>query len=461
MVGQYRKGQKLPRKIQVPAEQIPGVPGFPRQDDGKERPGTIRQILPQPRHLIFPAPIVLDMKPARPAHTAVRKAVVPPFFPARPSRADTFTESVIREMTRLSLRHNAINLAQGFPDFPCPAELKTAACTAVNEDYNQYAITWGAKDLRTELAKRVKHYNGMDYDPETEITVTCGSTEAMMVSMLAVIQPGDEVIVPEPFYENYGPDTRISGAVPRYIHLENDFSINEEAWKAAFTRKSRAIIINTPNNPTGKVFSKKELRFIADLCIDHNMVAITDEIYEHILYDGKKHVSIGALDGMRDRTITIGSFSKTYSVTGWRVGYTLAGQEITARIRKIHDFLTVGAPAPLQQACVAALRLPESYYRELAQDYDRKRKILYNGLRTAGFSCELPEGAYYIFTDIAESGMSDVDFARHLVETAGVAAVPGSSFYHEGGETKLRFTFSKKDETLHEACRRLKKTGLR
>ena len=400
------------------------------------------------------------MKPARPTPAAVRKAVVPPYFPARPSRADTFTESVIREMTRLSLRHNAINLAQGFPDFPCPAELKAAACTAVNEDYNQYAITWGVKDLREGLAKRVKYYNGMDYNPETEITVTCGSTEAMMASMLAVIQPGDEVIVPEPFYENYGPDTRISGAVPRYVHLEDNFSIDEESWKAAFTKKSRAIIINTPNNPTGKVFSKKELRFIADLCIDHNMVAITDEIYEHILYDGKKHVSIGALDGMRDRTITIGSFSKTYSVTGWRVGYTLAGQEITARLRKIHDFLTVGAPAPLQQACIAALRLPESYYHELAQDYDRKRKILYNGLRTAGFSCELPEGAYYIFTDIAESGMSDVDFARHLVETAGVAAVPGSSFYHEGGETKLRFTFSKKDETLHEACRRLAKTGL-
>ena len=400
------------------------------------------------------------MRPARPAHTAVGKTVATPFFPARPSRADTFTESVIREMTRLSLRHNAINLAQGFPDFPCPPELKTAACDAVNEDYNQYAITWGAKDLRDALAARVKHYNGMAFDPEAEITVTCGSTEAMMASMLAVIQPGDEVIVPEPFYENYGPDAQISGAVPRYVHLEDDFSLSEEAWKAAFTRKSRAIIINTPNNPTGKVFSKKELRFIADLCIDHNMVAITDEIYEHILYDGKKHVSIGALDGMRDRTITIGSFSKTYSVTGWRVGYALAGKEITARLRKIHDFLTVGAPAPLQQACVAALRLPESYYRELAQDYDRKRKILYNGLKNAGFSCELPEGAYYIFTDIAEFGMTDIAFARNLVETAGVAAVPGSSFYHEGGETKLRFTFSKKDETLHEACRRLEKVRI-
>lgn len=399
------------------------------------------------------------MKPAKTDRVPSPHGTPRPFFPARPSRADTFTESVIREMTRLSLQHNAINLAQGFPDFPCPAELKTAACTAINEDYNQYAITWGAQDLRAALAARVKQYNGMDFDPEAEITVTCGSTEAMMASMLAVIQQGDEVIVPEPFYENYGPDAEISGAVPRYVRLEDDFSIDEEAWKAAFTKKSRAIILNTPNNPTGKVFSRAELQFIADLCTDHNMVAITDEIYEHILYDGKKHISIGSLSGMRDRTITIGSFSKTYSVTGWRVGYALAGKEITSRLRKIHDFLTVGAPAPLQHACVAALRLPESYYRELALDYDRKRKILYNGLRKAGFSCTLPEGAYYIFTDIAEYGMNDVEFARRLVETAGVAAVPGSSFYHEGGETKLRFTFSKKDETLHEACRRLEKAG--
>jgi aspartate/methionine/tyrosine aminotransferase len=401
------------------------------------------------------------MKNARTGlRSPARKAATIPFFPTRPSRADTFTESVIREMTRLALQHNAINLAQGFPDFPCPAELKTAACAAVSEDYNQYAITWGAKNLREALAARVKHYNGIGVDPEAEITVTCGSTEAMMASMLATIQPGDEVIVPEPFYENYGPDTQISGAVPRYVRLEDDFSIDEEAWKAAFTKKSRAIILNTPNNPTGKVFNKKELRFIADLCIDHNMVAITDEIYEHILYDGKKHVSIGALDGMRDRTVTIGSFSKTYSVTGWRVGYALAGKEITARLRKIHDFLTVGAPAPLHQACIAALQLPASYYRDLARDYDRKRKILYNGLRKAGFTCQLPEGAYYIFTDIAEFGMTDIAFARRLVEKAGVAAVPGSSFYHEGGETKLRFTFSKKDETLVEACRRLETAGL-
>jgi aspartate/methionine/tyrosine aminotransferase len=381
------------------------------------------------------------------------------FFSTHPSRADNFSESVIREMTRLSLKHNAINLAQGFPDFPCPDELKTAACEAVNEDFNQYAITWGAQDLREALAARVGQFNGITFDPQTEITVTCGSTEAMMASILAIIQPGDEVIVPEPFYENYGPDAQISGAVPRYVQLGDDFSINEEAWKSAFNTKTRAIIVNTPNNPTGKVFSRQELAFIADLCIDHNVIAITDEIYEHILYDGRRHLSIGSLDGMHDRTITIGSFSKTYSVTGWRVGYALAGTEITARLRKIHDFLTVGAPAPLQRACVAALRLPESYYHELAREYDRKRKILFKGLRNAGFACQLPEGAYYIFTDIAGFGMTDTDFARHLVEKAGVAAVPGSSFYHEGGETKLRFTFSKKDETLVEACRRLEMLG--
>jgi aspartate/methionine/tyrosine aminotransferase len=377
------------------------------------------------------------------------------FFSTHSSRADLFTESVIREMTRLSLKYDAINLAQGFPDFSCPNELKTAACEAVLDDINQYAITWGARDLREALAERVKLYNGMIFDPDSEITVTCGSTEAMMASMLAIIQPGDEVVVPEPFYENYGPDAQISGAVPRFVPLLDDFSIDEEAWKSVFTEKTRAIILNTPNNPTGKVFSKKELRFIADLCTEYNVVAITDEIYEHILYDGKRHVSIGSLDGMQDRTITIGSFSKTYSVTGWRVGYALACAEITGRIRKIHDFLTVGAPAPLQRACVSALMLPENYYRDLAAMYDRKRQILFKGLQQAGFKCQLPEGAYYIFTNVAHFGMTDTDFARFLVEKIGVAAVPGTSFYHKGGQNMLRFTFSKKDETLVEACHRL------
>ena len=374
------------------------------------------------------------------------------------SRADAFTESVIREMTRLALSHKAINLAQGFPDFPCPDELKKAACDAINGDYNQYAITWGAQDLRQAIAKKVKSYNGINADPETEITVACGSTEAMMASMIALTNPGDEVIVPEPFYENYGPDAVISGAVPRYVPL-GDGALDEEAWKTAFSKKTRAVIINTSNNPTGKIFSANELQFVADLCTEYDVIAITDEIYEHILYDGHRHVSIGSLPGMEDRTTTINSLSKTYSVTGWRVGYTIADARLTARIRKIHDFLTVGAPAPLQHAAVAALGLPATYYDELARDYDRRRRILYDGLKKAGFSCRLPEGAYYIFTDISGFGMSDVAFARHLIESVGVAAVPGSSFCHEGGETKLRFTFSKKEETLREACRRLENLG--
>ncbi len=282
------------------------------------------------------------MIPVNPGPTSSTPPSHDGFFSRHPSRADHFTESVIREMTRLSLKYNAINLAQGFPDFSCPTELKDAACDAVQEDINQYAITWGAQDLREELSARVKEYNGMTFHPDTEITVTCGSTEAMMASMLAIIQPGDEVVVPEPFYENYGPDAQISGAVPRFVPLHDDFSLDEEAWKSAFTKKTRAIIINSPNNPTGKVFSKSELTFIAELCNDYDVVAITDEIYEHILYDGKKHISLGSIEGMQDRTITIGSFSKTYSVTGWRVGYALADARITERIRKIHDFLTVG-----------------------------------------------------------------------------------------------------------------------
>lgn len=376
------------------------------------------------------------------------------------SRAAGFTESVIREMTRLALRHNAINLAQGFPDFPAPAALKQAACAAIHADYNQYAITWGAKELRDELARKVLSYNGMDFDPETEITVTCGSTEAMLACMLAFVNKGDEAVVFEPFYENYGPDAEISGATPRFVRLTDDLKIDEDGLKAAFSKKTRVVVINTPNNPTGKVFTRAELRAIADLCVDYDALALSDEIYEHILYDGRRHVSLGSLPGMEDRTVTIGSFSKTYSVTGWRVGYALADKELTAPIRKIHDFLTVGAPAPLQQACTAALRLDASYYQGLADEYDRKRKLLYAGLKGAGFRCELPEGAYYILTDISGFGKPDVEFARHLIEQIGVAAVPGSSFYKGGGHDKLRFTFSKKDSTLEEACRRLSKLAL-
>ncbi|MCX9024816.1 MAG: aminotransferase class I/II-fold pyridoxal phosphate-dependent enzyme [Candidatus Methanoperedens sp.] len=372
-------------------------------------------------------------------------------------RVDHFVESVIRDMTRLSIKHNAINLAQGFPDFPAPLELKRAAASAIMEDYNQYSITWGAKDLRDEISRKARRYNHIETDPESEVTVTCGATEAMMASMLAIINEGDEVVVFEPFYENYGPDAAVSGAVPRFVPLNDDNSIDEDSLSSAFNKKTRALILNTPNNPCGKVFTKSELKMIADLCVEHDVVVVTDEIYEYILYDNKKHVSIGSLDGMRDRTITISGFSKTYSVTGWRIGYALAEKNLTSAIRKVHDFLTVGAPAPLQHACATALKFPDSYYEELANMYDAKRKLLYNALIKAGFKCKMPDGAYYILADIPGGiDMDDMAFAKHMVSKVGVAAVPGSSFYRsEAGKHKLRFTFSKKDETLMEAARRL------
>jgi len=372
-------------------------------------------------------------------------------------RTGYFIESVIRDMTRLSLKHNAINLAQGFPVFPAPLELKQAAASAIMEDYNQYSITWGAKDLRDEISRKAQQYNHIEANPESEITLTCGSTEAMMASMLALINEGDEAVIFEPFYENYGPDAAVSGAVPRFVPLNDDNSIDEDALASAFNRKTRVIILNTPNNHCGKVFTKGELKMIADLCVDNDVIAVTDEIYEYILYDNKKHVSIGSLDDMKDRTITISGFSKTYSVTGWRIGYALAEKNITSAIRKVHDFLTVGAPAPLQHACVKALRFPDSYYKELVQMYDGKRKMLYNALIKAGFNCRMPEGAYYILADIPEGiDMEDMEFAKYMVSEVGVASVPGSSFYKsEKGKHKLRFTFSKKDETLIEAAQRL------
>ncbi len=362
-------------------------------------------------------------------------------------------------MTRLSLKHNAVNLAQGFPDFPAPPLLKQAAASAIMGDYNQYSITWGAKDLRDEISRKAYEYNHIEADPENEITITCGSTEGMMASMLALINEGDEAVIFEPFYENYGPDAAVSGAVPRFVPFSEDNGIDEEALVSAFNKHTRIIILNTPNNPCGKVFTKGELKLIADLCVDHDVVAVTDEIYEYILYDNKKHTSIASLDDMRDRTITISGFSKTYSVTGWRIGYALAEKNLTSGIRKVHDFLTVGAPAPLQHACVTALRFPHSYYEELVQMYNEKRKFLYKALINAGFRCIMPEGAYYILADIPEGiTMDDMTFARYMVSKIGVAAVPGSSFYRsEKGKHKLRFTFSKRDETLKEAALRLEK----
>ncbi|HEY2383112.1 MAG TPA: aminotransferase class I/II-fold pyridoxal phosphate-dependent enzyme [Terriglobia bacterium] len=375
------------------------------------------------------------------------------------SKAALFTESVIREMTRLAMEHDAINLSQGYPDFAAPEILKRAAADAIFADVNQYAITWGAKSFRDALVEKTKRFLGIDIDPEREITVSCGSTEAMIDVLLAVINPGDEVIVFEPFYENYGPDAIISGATPRYVQLRRpDWSFDEKELAAAFNNKTKAIIINTPNNPTGKVFSREELKVIADLCQKWDVLAITDEIYEHIIYDGAKHISPITLDGMRERTIVINGMSKTFSVTGWRVGYIISPPGISGAIRKMHDFMTVGAPAPLQEAGAVALRLPDSYFSELAAHYVKRRDRVMKMLEQAGLNPMLPKGAYYIMCDIGSWGYpNDVEFSRFLVRDVGVATVPGSSFFSDprAGKDIIRFTFCKKEETLRAAEERL------
>jgi aspartate/methionine/tyrosine aminotransferase len=372
-----------------------------------------------------------------------------------------FTESVIREMTRLALLYEAVNLAQGFPDFPAPAEIKQAAIQAIQEDINQYGITWGSKKLRNAIAEKLKRLTGLEIDAETEVTVCCGSTESMIASLLATINPGDEVIVFEPFYENYGPDAILSGAKRRYVKLRPpDWTFDPEELQQAFNSNTKAIIINTPNNPTGKVFQLDELKLIARFCQQWDCLAITDEIYDHILYDGAQHVRLMTLEGMRDRTVTINSLSKTFSVTGWRVGYVVASPELTNAVRKVHDFLTVGAAAPLQEAGALALRFADDYYQSLSSRYAERRHHLLRYLTDAGFYCYKPQGAYYIMTDIREFGFAnDVEFAQFLVRKIGVAAVPGSSFYCDpkDGEQQIRFCFCKKDQTLVEAGRRLQK----
>jgi aminotransferase len=379
--------------------------------------------------------------------------------PRLSSKAAQFTESVIREMTRLALKHGAVNLSQGFPDFPAPAEIKRAAQDAISADINQYAITWGAKSLRNAIAEKFERTQGLAVDPEREITVCCGSTEAMMSSMLAIINPGDEVVVFEPFYENYGPDAILSGATPRFVKLRApDWSFDPDDLAAAFGPSTKAIILNTPNNPTGKVFEGAEFECIRDLCVKWNAFAVTDEIYEHMLYDSAQHISMATIDGMRDRTITINALSKSYSVTGWRVGWTIAPPEVTSAIRKVHDFLTVGAAAPLQEAGAAALKFPQEYYESLATEYAARRERLLGILTSAGFKCFKPRGAYYIMTDISAFGFpDDVTFARHLVTEIGVAAVPGSSFYRNpaDGKNHLRFTFCKTEKTFQAAAERL------
>jgi aminotransferase len=380
-------------------------------------------------------------------------------------KAGRFTESVIREMTREALKHGAVNLSQGFPDFPAPADIKRAAAEAIAADINQYAITWGAKDFRDAIAEKTRRYLGLDIDPETELTVTCGSTEGMIAAMMATVDPGEEVVVFEPFYENYAPDAILSGATPRYVPLRApDWTFDREELRAAFGDRTKAVILCNPNNPTGKVFTRDELEFIAALCKEHDALCFTDEIYEHILYprDDREvsHISMAQLEGMRERTVVVNSMSKTYSVTGWRVGYCIAPPAITAAIRKVHDFLTVGAAAPLQSAGAFALRLPPAYYEQLQRDYLRRRDMLLPVLEAAGFQVFRPDGAYYIMVDISAFGFrDDIEFTRFLVREIGVACVPGSSFYSrpELGARQVRFCFCKKDETLDAAAERLQK----
>ena len=377
-------------------------------------------------------------------------------------KAESFTESVIREMNRVAVAHGAVSLAQGFPDFACPPELKTAVAEAVDADINQYAITWGSKPLRDAIAESTpRHFPGFgEIDPETQVTVTCGATEAMIAAMLGLLDPGDEVVIFEPFYENYGPDAILSGAVPRYVTLhEPDWSIDPDELRSAFGPKTRGLVLNSPHNPTGKVFSRAELELIASLCVEHDVIAFTDDIYEHLVYEGE-HIPLATLPGMADRTVSIHSMSKTYSVTGWRIGWTIASPELSVGIRRVHDFLTVGAAAPLQQAAVTALCFPDQYYDDLVESYRQRRDVLVPALRAAGFDVHEPRGAYYVMTDIralAQPGESDVTFAHRLIRAPGVAAVPGSSFFSrpELGRTKLRFAFPKRIETLEAAAERL------
>lgn len=376
---------------------------------------------------------------------------------------ESFTESVIREMTRLTNLHGGVNLSQGFPDFAAPDQIKEAAVQAIRADINQYAVTWGAPKFRQAIAEKANRYNNIPVDADKHVTVTCGSTEGMMSSLLALINPGDEVIIFEPFYENYGPDTYLSNATPRFVKLHPpDWHFDEAELRAAFNDHTRAIIINTPNNPTGKVFDRDELSIVAKLCQEWDAFAVTDEIYEHILFDGLEHISIGSLDGMFERTITINSISKTYSLTGWRVGWIISPEKQTGAIRKVHDFLTVGAAAPLQEAAVTALNLPDSYYINLAESYRQKRDRLVAILEKTGFHCWVPKGAYYIMTDADDlirkhNQPNDDAFARWMIEGIGVASVPGSSFYRNpaDGKTQVRFCFCKKEETMLDAETRL------
>ena len=403
------------------------------------------------------------------------------------AKAASFTESVIREMSREAAKYNAVNLGQGFPDWAAPADIKQKAKEAIDEDHNQYAITWGVKSFRDAIAAKTKWFLGIDVDPETEITVTCGSTEGMIAAAMATIDPGEEVVIFDPYYENYMPDAIISGARPRFVPLyrtDEGFVFDRDELRAAFNEKTKAIIICNPNNPTGKVFTRDEMEFIAGLCKEFDALCFTDEIYEHIIYDSEvprskfqvsgfsdpeqqstinhqpsnRHICMATLDGMRERTVVVNSLSKTYSVTGWRVGYCIAPPEITLAIRKVHDFLTVGAANPLQHAGAYAMSLPRSYYEKLQHEYQLKRDFIVPVLRDAGFKCDTPDGAYYVMADISAFGFSDdIEFTKHLIREIGVAVVPGSSFYENRsmGSQMVRFCFCKLDSTLEAAAERL------
>ena len=374
-------------------------------------------------------------------------------------RTGTFTESVIREMTRVAQQHGAINLAQGFPDFPMPAQMKVAACAAINDDVNQYAITWGAKALRDAIAGKYERRYGMHVDPERDLTIACGATEAMAAVFLALFDPGDEVLIFEPFYENYGPDAILCEATPVFVPLSPpDWRFDETALRASLTPRTRALVLNSPHNPTGHVFSREELAVIARICIEHDLLVLTDDPYEYILFAGE-HVPMATLPGMADRTVTISSLSKTFSITGWRIGYAIAHPDRTAAIRKVHDFLTVGAPAPLQQAAAIGYAFDDSYFRMLSADYQARRDYLGAALRHSGFRFAEPQGAYYFLADFTElSSDDDVTFAKWMTKEIGVATVPGSSFYRPGareGRRYVRFAFCKQQATLERAVERL------
>jgi aminotransferase len=373
-------------------------------------------------------------------------------------RTATFTESVIREMTRIATMHQAVNLAQGFPDFAMPEPMKEAACTAIRGDINQYAVTWGTPVLRQAIAEKYRRWYNMEVDPDLNVTVTCGATEAMATVFLALMDAGDEVIIPEPFYENYGPDAILAGAKPVFVGMDRpNWTLDPDKLRKAFNSKTKAIVVNTPHNPTGRVLTREEMDLIAQLCIEHDAWAITDAPYEHMVYSGHHH-EIATWPGMRERTITISSLSKTYSCTGWRIGWIIAPPAQTSPIRKVHDFLTVGAPAPLQTAAAVGFAFDAEYYNHFTADYKAKREFMTNVLREVGFEFSVPEGAYYIFADFSKlSDLDDVTFAKWMTQEIGVATVPGSSFYSkkEDGRSFTRFAFCKKQETLDHAAERL------